>query len=125
MTRPGAARTCLALRHVPFEDLGTFGPRLEAAGYALRYVEVGLAELGALDVLSPDLLVTSRNREMILDPSTLEIYSERQRSEKKTSDNPETLKQIEPVGTQPDSNPHTPTLYRESAVRSRCRSRHT
>lgn len=34
-------RTALVLRHVQFEDLGTFGPALEEAGYAIRYMTVG------------------------------------------------------------------------------------
>jgi GMP synthase (glutamine-hydrolysing) len=50
-------RTCLAIRHVPFEDLGTLGPVLEGLGYAIRYAEAGLADLRALDVITPDILV--------------------------------------------------------------------
>jgi GMP synthase (glutamine-hydrolysing) len=34
-------KTALAIRHVPFEDLGAFGPVLARRGYAVRYVEAG------------------------------------------------------------------------------------
>jgi GMP synthase (glutamine-hydrolysing) len=47
----------LALRHVPFEDLGSLAPVLLEREHTIRYVEVPTAEHGAIDVLSPDLLV--------------------------------------------------------------------
>jgi GMP synthase (glutamine-hydrolysing) len=47
----------LALRHVAFEDLGTLEPALAARGHDVRYVDVPVAELGAIDALGPDLLV--------------------------------------------------------------------
>lgn len=50
-------RTALALRHVQFEDLGTFGPALEEAGYAIRYLTVGDPDFPGEDPISPDLLV--------------------------------------------------------------------
>lgn len=49
--------TTLALRHVPFEDLGLLAPLLAQRGHTVRYVEMPLAELGPVDALSPDLLV--------------------------------------------------------------------
>lgn len=49
--------TTLALRHVPFEDLGLLGPLLAERGHAVRYVEVPTADLDRVDVLAPDLLV--------------------------------------------------------------------
>ncbi len=52
-----AGRACLAIRHVPFEDLGTFGPVLVDLGYAVEYLEAGLADLQAIDAAGPDLLI--------------------------------------------------------------------
>ncbi|MDP8918065.1 MAG: glutamine amidotransferase [Pseudomonadota bacterium] len=50
-------RTALVLRHVLFEDLGTFGPVLNEAGYAIRYVTVGDPGFPGQDPIEPDLLV--------------------------------------------------------------------
>ncbi len=50
-------KTCVAVRHVAFEDLGSFEPVLVEAGFAIRYVEAGWDDLAALDAGSPDLLV--------------------------------------------------------------------
>jgi GMP synthase (glutamine-hydrolysing) len=47
----------LALRHVPFEDLGLLAPLLAARRHTVRYVEVPTAELDSIDPLAPDLLV--------------------------------------------------------------------
>jgi GMP synthase (glutamine-hydrolysing) len=47
----------LAIRHVPFEDLGLLGPLLAARKHAIRYVEAPTADFGPLDALAPDLLV--------------------------------------------------------------------
>lgn len=49
-------RTAIALRHVHFEDLGTFEAVLSGAGYKLHYHDAGLCDLAALDPLRPDLL---------------------------------------------------------------------
>jgi GMP synthase (glutamine-hydrolysing) len=49
--------TTLALRHVPFEDLGLLAPLLAERGHEIRYVDVPTAELAAIDTASPDLLV--------------------------------------------------------------------
>lgn len=50
-------RTAIAIRHVPFETLGTFEPVLEHAGYTLTYADVANGDLSKLDALAPDLLV--------------------------------------------------------------------
>ncbi len=47
----------LALRHVPFEDLGLLGPLLAERKHTIRYVEAPIADLSTLDALTPDLLV--------------------------------------------------------------------
>lgn len=54
-------KTTVAIRHVPFEDLGTLEPLLQARGHAVRYLDVGLhdlADAAFLKVaLEADLLV--------------------------------------------------------------------
>jgi GMP synthase (glutamine-hydrolysing) len=50
-------KTALVIRHVGFEDLGAFGPSLEARSYRIGYVEAGTADWAAIDPLAPDLLV--------------------------------------------------------------------
>jgi GMP synthase (glutamine-hydrolysing) len=50
-------RTALVLRHVHFEDLGTFGPVLNEAGYEIRYVTVGDPGFPGQDPIEPDLLI--------------------------------------------------------------------
>lgn len=47
----------VALRHVPFEDLGLLEPLLRERGYRVSSIDVPTADLTALDVLAPDLLV--------------------------------------------------------------------
>lgn len=50
-------KTLLAIRHVPFEDLGSFALLLAEAGYTIRYVDAPTADFRALAKESPDLLV--------------------------------------------------------------------
>ena len=50
-------KTALALRHVPFEHLGLLQPLLEARGYAMRYVDVGVQSVPADDMAAADLLI--------------------------------------------------------------------
>lgn len=50
-------KTCVAVRHVAFEDLGSFEAPLAAAGYGIRYAEAGLDDLGAAEIAKADLLV--------------------------------------------------------------------
>lgn len=48
-------KSALSLHHVAFEDLGSFAPVLEAAGYDLTRIEAGVDDLP--DPLGPDLVV--------------------------------------------------------------------
>lgn len=50
-------KTALALRHVPFEDLGLLGPLLEQHGYAVRTLDAGVEPLSNAADPEPDLLV--------------------------------------------------------------------
>jgi GMP synthase (glutamine-hydrolysing) len=47
----------VAIRHVCFEDLGSFAGALAARGFELRYLEAGVDDLAGFDPLVPDLLV--------------------------------------------------------------------
>ncbi|HVM80411.1 MAG TPA: glutamine amidotransferase [Stellaceae bacterium] len=49
--------TALAIRHVPFEDLGSFAPVLRERGFILGYRDAGLDDLEARDLFDADLLV--------------------------------------------------------------------
>lgn len=53
----GEMKTCWAVRHVAFEDLGSFAPVLAARGYQVRTVEAGVDDLASLDPIAADLLV--------------------------------------------------------------------
>lgn len=46
-----------AIRHIGFEDLGSFAAPLNEAGYDIEYVDVAERDLATLDPLSADLLV--------------------------------------------------------------------
>jgi GMP synthase (glutamine-hydrolysing) len=50
-------KNLLAIRHVPFEDLGSFAPVLAQAGYSIRYADAPTADFAALDKQAWDLLV--------------------------------------------------------------------
>lgn len=50
-------RTLQAIRHIGFEDLGSFEPLLRKAGYTIEYVEAAEHNLRQLDPLGADLLV--------------------------------------------------------------------
>jgi GMP synthase (glutamine-hydrolysing) len=50
-------KKALAVRHVHFEDLGSFAPVLEAHGYGVAYADAGIDDLAAIDEAAPDLLV--------------------------------------------------------------------
>jgi GMP synthase (glutamine-hydrolysing) len=50
-------KTCLAVRHVAFEDLGLLGPLLSARGYDIRYHDAGIDLFTADSLIAPDLVV--------------------------------------------------------------------
>jgi GMP synthase (glutamine-hydrolysing) len=50
-------QTAVAIRHVSFEDLGSFAAPIEDAGYRISYHDVGLHELSKVEPIEPDLLV--------------------------------------------------------------------
>ncbi|MDN7183955.1 glutamine amidotransferase [Caballeronia sp. SEWSISQ10-4 2] len=47
----------LAIRHVVFEDLGTFERMFDEWGYRVEYVDAPTSDLSGIDVLEPDVLV--------------------------------------------------------------------
>jgi GMP synthase (glutamine-hydrolysing) len=51
------AKSCLAVRHVAFEDLGLLGSLVAARGYDIRYLDAGIDRLDTGALLSPDLLI--------------------------------------------------------------------
>ena len=50
-------RSVQVIRHIGFEDLGSFQAPLHAAGYEIEYVDVAEQEVKTLDPRAPDLLV--------------------------------------------------------------------
>ncbi len=50
-------RTLQAIRHVGFEDLGSFEAPLRAASYQIEYIDAAERDLSQLDPLAADLLV--------------------------------------------------------------------
>lgn len=54
---PATLKTAVVIRHVHFEDLGTFEAVLTAAGYRLHYYDLGVHDLWTLDPPLADLLV--------------------------------------------------------------------
>src|SRR5271166_1735480 len=50
-------KTALAIRHVPFEDLGTFESVLAAKGFQLSYADCCVDDIASMDPVAPDLLV--------------------------------------------------------------------
>ena len=50
-------KTCLAVRHVAFEDLGLIGPLISARGYNIRYHDAGIEPFAANILIAPDLVV--------------------------------------------------------------------
>jgi GMP synthase (glutamine-hydrolysing) len=50
-------KSCLAVRHVAFEDLGLLGPLVSARGYDIRYHDAGIERFDAGTLLAPDLVI--------------------------------------------------------------------
>jgi GMP synthase (glutamine-hydrolysing) len=50
-------KTTVALRHLAFEELGSFDSVLRRTGYLIRYLDVGLDPIGSSEDGSPDLLI--------------------------------------------------------------------
>jgi GMP synthase (glutamine-hydrolysing) len=50
-------KTCLAVRHVAFEDLGLLGPLIAARGYDIRYFDAGIERFDAQTLVAPDLVI--------------------------------------------------------------------
>ncbi|HYA05684.1 MAG TPA: glutamine amidotransferase [Xanthobacteraceae bacterium] len=50
-------KTCLAVRHVAFEDLGLLGPLISARGYAVRYHDAGIERLETDTLIEPELVI--------------------------------------------------------------------
>jgi GMP synthase (glutamine-hydrolysing) len=57
MTMRDDMKLCLALRHVAFEDLGTWGPILERRGFAIDCIDVGVDDLETARILEADLAI--------------------------------------------------------------------
>jgi GMP synthase (glutamine-hydrolysing) len=51
------ARTCLAVRHVAFEDMGLLEPLLAARDYTVRWLEAGVDPFAGGALIEPDLVV--------------------------------------------------------------------
>ncbi|NJN47203.1 MAG: glutamine amidotransferase [Candidatus Competibacteraceae bacterium] len=50
-------KTVVAIRHVAFEDVGSFAEPLRQRDYEVRYLEAGLDDMTAIDPLQPELLI--------------------------------------------------------------------
>jgi GMP synthase (glutamine-hydrolysing) len=50
-------KKAVAIRHVPFEDLGNLEPALSLRGFQTTFREAGLDDLSATDIASADLLI--------------------------------------------------------------------
>src|SRR3984885_16154306 len=50
-------KTCLAVRHVAFEDLGLLGPLVSSRGYGVRYHDAGVQPIDVETLLAPELLI--------------------------------------------------------------------
>jgi GMP synthase (glutamine-hydrolysing) len=50
-------RSCVAVRHVAFEDLGLLGPLVAARGYEVRYHDAGIEPFAPETLVGPDLVI--------------------------------------------------------------------
>jgi len=50
-------KTCLAVRHVAFEDLGLLGPLVSGRGYDIRYHDAGIEPFALETLVGPDLVI--------------------------------------------------------------------
>src|SRR5215472_623567 len=50
-------KSCLAVRHVAFEDLGLLGPLVGARGYDVRYHDAGIDAFETDTLVAPDLVI--------------------------------------------------------------------
>jgi GMP synthase (glutamine-hydrolysing) len=50
-------KSCLAVRHVAFEDLGLLGPLIAARGYDVRYHDAGIEPFEPGTLAGPDLVI--------------------------------------------------------------------
>jgi GMP synthase (glutamine-hydrolysing) len=50
-------KTCLAVRHVAFEDLGVLGPLLNVRGYEIRCHDAGIDAFEVETLVAPDLVI--------------------------------------------------------------------
>ena len=55
MSSRSASRTCLALRHVAFEDLGTLEPLFRDRGFRIGYIRAGATCPSVREWLEADL----------------------------------------------------------------------
>jgi GMP synthase (glutamine-hydrolysing) len=51
------SQTALAVRHVPFEDLGTLAPLLTERGYSIRYLDAGIDPIDPQVLSSAELAI--------------------------------------------------------------------
>jgi GMP synthase (glutamine-hydrolysing) len=57
MSGGAMTQSCVAVRHVAFEDLGLLGPLLGARGYDVRFHDAGAEVFEADALLAPDLVI--------------------------------------------------------------------